>query len=57
MESEAIKVSSCMTRALYTAKNSNVEVAVVNDNEINNGDALSFDLSVTRVRLQVNRHF
>ena len=32
MKSEAIKLSSCMTRVLYTARNSDVEVVVVNDN-------------------------
>ena len=36
-ESEAIKLSSCMTRVLHTAGNSNVEVVSVNDNEINDG--------------------
>ena len=41
MESEASKLSSCMTRVLHTARNSNVEVVMVNDNEINNGEFLS----------------
>ena len=29
---------SCMTRVLHTARNSNVEVVVVNDNEMNDGE-------------------
>ena len=38
MESEAIKLSSCITRILHTARNSNGEVIVINDNEINDGE-------------------
>ena len=33
-ESEAIKLTSWMTRVLYTTRNSNVEVVVVNDNHV-----------------------
>ena len=38
MESEAIKLRSCMTCILHTARNSNVEVVMVNDNEINDDE-------------------
>ena len=41
MASEAIKLSSYMTRVLHTARNSNVEVVLINDNEINDGEFLS----------------
>ena len=34
MESKAIKLSSCMTRVLHTARSNNVEVVIVNDNEM-----------------------
>ena len=42
MESAAIKLSSCMTCVLHTARNSNVEVVVVNNNEINYGEVFLF---------------
>ena len=38
VESEAIKLSPCMTGVQHTARNSNVEVVVVKDNKINGGE-------------------
>ena len=38
VDTKAIKPSSFMTRVLHTAKNKNVEVVIVNDNKINDGE-------------------